>query len=87
MVDEALHFLALTFRLGLPVGPIYPYALASAGYFKDYGNGGGGAVGLGLEWQLGTRMALAADVRAHRGTGNPSPPALWTGTAGLAARW
>jgi hypothetical protein len=84
---SAVYFLAMAVRLGLPLGPLYPYALASAGYYLDYGNGGGASLGAGAEWRLRPSLALAAEARVQRGSGDPRPPPLVTATAGLSLSW
>jgi hypothetical protein len=65
VLDHDSWFMAMALRLGVPLGPIYPYTLFGLGYYKDYGNGGGGCLGAGLEWRLGHKLALAADARFH----------------------
>jgi hypothetical protein len=87
LISHDSWFMAMALRLGVPLGPIYPYALANLGYYKDYGNGGGGSLGGGLEWRLGDKLALAADARFHRGSGDPKPPSFVTGTAGVVWNW
>jgi hypothetical protein len=85
--ESGVYFLAMAVRAGLPLGRLYPYALAAAGYYLDYGNGGGGSLGAGAEWRLGRKLAAAAEARVQRGTGDPRPPNLVTATVGLSVNW